>query len=257
MCLGCRAMTKNGQSQGAALEHIAVLLRNRLVREEAPSSCPRALRIDDDLDFLRLILCTPTVAADLESEKCDIVVTLDAFECLHERMAWPLIQMDGRFRLLGLLPASRAPNPYEVARLRVTFGFRSLELRCPGRVISYALVRRSGDAPQGSVLEHPVAGVPHTREFVDPLRRGDESSRDAMAKTAVVVQGARKAAQLRWNGFAWRTPIRDSGGWRTSGLCFPIPLVKPFSPWLRGSLLNLFPADERRRLSMLARSRGR
>jgi hypothetical protein len=158
--------------------HFASLMRLlpaefRKNRRMALVHAGRPLRIEDDHEFPRLILCTPTVAADLESEKCDIVVMLDAFECLHERMAWPLIQMDGRFRLFGLLPASRAPKPYEAARLRVTFGFRQIDLLGKGRVrrdTSYSLVCQSGEAPQGSVLEHPVVGGRRTRPSIAPVR---------------------------------------------------------------------------------------
>ncbi|HQZ68928.1 MAG TPA: hypothetical protein PLY87_27760, partial [Planctomycetaceae bacterium] len=71
----------------------------------------RPLRQSGDDDFPRIICCTPTAAADLESEKCDIVVMHDAFECLHQLMALPLIQVDARFRLFGILRSDRSPKP--------------------------------------------------------------------------------------------------------------------------------------------------
>ena len=127
----------------------------------------------DDADFPRIICCTPTAAADLESEKVDIVVLLDAFDCLHERMAWPLIQTDARFRLFGLWAASRKSNEYKLARLRTVFGFQQIDLMDRGRVrreVHYACVRQGGPAPAGSTYILHEAGDRRSPESVDPQR---------------------------------------------------------------------------------------
>lgn len=176
-------------------------------RQIAVAHAGRPLRVDDDRETPRLILCTPTMAADLESEKCDIVVMLDAFECLHERMAWPLIQMDGRFRLFGLLPASRVAKPYEAARLRVTFGFRQLDLRGKGLVrrdISYALMRQSGEAPEGSVLEHPAVAGRRTLQSVNPLRAyvHHHHRNDMIARLARKLRGGQRIENHRYSEIA-------------------------------------------------------
>ena len=145
------------------------------------------LRQADDAEFPRLICCTPTEAADLDSEKCDIVVMYDAFECLHELMAWPLIQMDAKFRLFGILRTDRKPKPYEQARLHQVFGFSQLDLMDGGRVrrdVHYAWVRHAGQAPAGSIISTPALGGRKATESVDSLaayvhnhHRNDQISR--------------------------------------------------------------------------------
>lgn len=143
--------------------------------------------VADDADFPRIICCTPTAAADLESEKADIVVLLDAFECLHERMAWPLIQVDARFRLFGLWAASRKSNEYKLARLRTVFGFQQIDLMDCSRVrreVHYACVRQGGPAPAGSTYLSPAAGdrrSPHSvfspRAYIHNHQRNDQICR--------------------------------------------------------------------------------
>lgn len=131
----------------------------------------RPLRQADDEEFPRLICCTPTAAADLDSEKCDIVVMYDAFECLHERMQWPLIQMDAGFRLFGIVRVDRMPKSYEHARILQVFGFAQIDLMNNGRVrrpVHYAWVRHAGQSPPGTVISNPGVGSRKATESVNP-----------------------------------------------------------------------------------------
>ena len=163
----------------------------------------------DDADFPRIICCTPTAAADLDSEKADIVVLLDAFDCLHERMAWPLIQTDARFRLFGLWTASRKPTKYELARLRTVFGFQQIDLMDRGRVrreVHYAYLRQGGPAPTGSTYVPCAAGDRRSPESVDPQRayihnhqRNEQICRLARKlRTGVPLTGERYRDVIQW-----------------------------------------------------------
>lgn len=132
----------------------------------------RSLGQTADEELPRVICCTPTAAADLDSEKCDIVVMNDAFECLHEQMQWPLIQVDGRFRLFGILRVKRTPTPYEQARIHQVFGFVQLDLMNSGRVrrpVKYAWVRQGGQCPPGAVISAPAVGKRKATESVDSI----------------------------------------------------------------------------------------
>lgn len=131
----------------------------------------RTLRLTEENDVPRVIFCTPMAAADLDSEKCDIVVIDDAFECMHETMQWPLVQVDGKFRLFGILRRDRKPKPYEKARIHQVFGFRQLDLMDGGRVrrpVHFAWIRHAGQAPAGSVITTPAIGNRRSIESVDP-----------------------------------------------------------------------------------------
>jgi hypothetical protein len=133
---------------------------------------PFVLDSDDD-EFPRLIFCTPTAAADLDSEKCEIVVLLDAYEALHQVKQRPLIQTDARFRLFGLLSSERKPTPYETARLLTTFGFQQLDLRENGLVRReghYVMIHQGCKAPDGTEVGQPGIGSLRKPKTVDPLK---------------------------------------------------------------------------------------
>ncbi|QEF98905.1 hypothetical protein Mal15_29630 [Stieleria maiorica] len=113
----------------------------------------------DDEDFPKLLLSTPIASADLDSEKCDIVLLLDALHCTHATMQNVLVQVDARFRLFGFVDANRELKPYEQARLHQVFGFSQIDLMSRERVrrpVHYAIVRQGGDAPRSAVLMKPT-----------------------------------------------------------------------------------------------------
>ena len=110
-------------------------------------------------DFPKLLLSTPIAAADLDSEKCDIVLLLDARHCTHGTMQNVLTQVDARFRIFGFVHATRELKPYEQARLHQVFGFSQIDLMSRERVrrpVHYAKVRQGGDAPQNAVWMKPT-----------------------------------------------------------------------------------------------------
>ncbi|MEW4489469.1 hypothetical protein AB1L42_15410 [Thalassoglobus sp. JC818] len=110
-------------------------------------------------DFPKLLLSTPIAAADLDSEKCDIVLLLDALHCTHATMQNVLVQVDARFRLFGFVDANRDLKPYEQARLHQAFGFSQIDLMSRERVrrpVHYAKVRQGGDAPRNTVWMKPT-----------------------------------------------------------------------------------------------------
>ena len=124
------------------------------------------LQANDDEEFPKLILSTPVAAAGVDSEKCSIVILLDAVPCTHSLMQGVLAQVDARFRLFGFLDASRRLKPYEHARLRYVFGFNEIELKGEGlvrRPVSYGVIRQGGQTHANSVSMRPK--VPGSGQF--------------------------------------------------------------------------------------------
>lgn len=132
----------------------------------------RQLHLGDDQEFPRMICCTPTGAADLDSEKADIVLMLDAFQALNESMQLFLIQTDARFHLFGFWQTDRKPTPYELAKLRSVFGFEQIDLKSNGRVrrtAHYAWIRQGRGVSIG--VTEPTSSIekPTLREPVDSM----------------------------------------------------------------------------------------
>lgn len=171
----------------------------------------RSLRQFRDREIPRLIFCTPTAAADLDSEKCDIVVMLDAFECLHESMQWPLIQVDARFRLFGLLSSRRRPKLFEEAQLRLTFGFRQLHIKNNGRVrrqVAYIFVPFHGRAPDGTIVSRHRDEDGRDNKIVDSLAAfvHHHCRSDMIARLAKKLRDGRPLPQSCFQEVAaWRT----------------------------------------------------
>ncbi len=166
--------------------------------------------VDDEEDMPRLLLSTPCACASYEIEKCDLVILLDAYHCINDNMQWPLMQVDARFRLFGLVDPTRIPKPLEQARLHRTFGFRRLDLMDGGRVrrpTHYAWVRQSGSISPAAVIEHPTLPGRRPRKTVDAMSTYVFNH----ARNATICDLARKlqqGAQLRSD--RWR----DVHRWR-------------------------------------------
>lgn len=148
------------------LRELQVALPNLLSQRMASVDDPIALVSDgerfsppENEDFPKLLLSTPIAAADLDSEKCDIVLLLDALHCTHATMQNVLAQVDARFRLFGFVDANRKLKSHEQARLHQVFGFNQIDLMSRERVrrpVHYAMVRQGGDAPQNAVWMKPT-----------------------------------------------------------------------------------------------------
>lgn len=221
----------------------------------------RRLRIEDDFAFPRIICCTPTAAADLDSEKCDIVIMYDAFECMHEAMKWPLIQPNTQFKLFGIVRANRVPKPYEQARLHQVFGFQLIDLMGGGRVrrdVHVAWVRHAGKTPSGAVTRTPAVGNGKPTETVNSLSaythnhyRNDVISRLAKKLWAGETLGGAKLKDIqKWLRTCERRPLRVTV--LVDRLDHGIQLARRLKDWpiLAGPKNNLhnLPKSIRRRI---------
>ncbi len=167
-------------------------LRMRIPEEQVELvSDGRPLQLQGDDGFPVLLLSTPVAAADLDTEKCDIVILLDALHCTHRIMQDVLAQVDARFRLFGFVDASRKLKPYERAKLHQVFGFNEIDLMSHGRVrrsVQYAVMRQGGDALRSTVWMKPtvqerrrVAAVDSLAAYTHHHARNDTISRLAKA----------------------------------------------------------------------------
>ncbi|MCA9045179.1 MAG: hypothetical protein KDA69_12710, partial [Planctomycetaceae bacterium] len=165
------------------------------------------LQIQDEDDYPKLLLSTPIAAADLDSEKCDIVILLDALHCTHKTMQNVLAQVDARFRLFGFVDANRTLKPYEQAKLYQVFGFNQIDLMNRGRVrrpVHYAMVRQGGAAPRNSVWmkptvpgRRPVASVNSLAAYTHHHARNDVICRLAKALRAGITLNNKKYRDIR------------------------------------------------------------
>lgn len=151
-----------------------------LIKKLCPNHARDYVKVDsdnhhhvrDDEEMPRLLMSTPLASAAYEIEKCDLVILLDAHHCMNTNMQWPLMQVDARFRLFGLVDPTRIPKPFEQARLHRMFGFRRLDLMDRGRVrrpTYFAWVRQSGSISPKAIIEHPTLPGRRPRKTVDAM----------------------------------------------------------------------------------------
>ena len=93
--------------------------------------CPLALDVDQEMPH---VTCsTYREAASLDFATSDLVLFVDAYECVHGLAQQALEVMDAQFRLFGIVRAGRSVSPYEEAITMRVFGFELLDLMSHGR----------------------------------------------------------------------------------------------------------------------------
>lgn len=97
-----------------------------------------------------VLLCTPSGTDGYHVETCDILVFLDARDALNFDAQYPLVRTFTQCPLFALHGLGDDYAPYDLDRIRRTFGFMQIDLHTNGRVrrpVSYALVRNNISPP--------------------------------------------------------------------------------------------------------------
>lgn len=90
------------------------------------------LILTNNEEMPKLILSTFLGAGNLDFAISDLVIFLDAEQCVHERAQLILEQIDARFRLFGLTRAGRKKAPYEAGMVMAVFGPELIDLMADG-----------------------------------------------------------------------------------------------------------------------------
>ena len=98
------------------------------------------LELGDDEEMPRLILATFLAAGDIDFPASDLVLLLDAEECVRDQAQLALEQMDARFRLFGILRANQRLAPFVADTIMAVFGPELIDLMSWGRVRRWAQV---------------------------------------------------------------------------------------------------------------------
>lgn len=89
--------------------------------------------VEDDDEMPSVLISTFTQAAEIDFATCDIVLLLDAYDCIQKRAQLALTQIDARFRLFGLVKAGRTVSPSQEDTSMAVFGPEILDIYGFGR----------------------------------------------------------------------------------------------------------------------------
>ena len=148
-------------NQVGTLEKIATQLKDRFQAERRENvevaHGRRPLNLDVDDDGPRIICSTFSEAANLDFATSDIVVFLDARQCIPAKAQEALETMDAQFRLFGIVRLGQQLSPFEEGVMMGVFGPELIDLM--------AIVTRRN--------VH-VAWVHHRQPSIDLERDGSE-----------------------------------------------------------------------------------
>ncbi len=151
-------------NQVGTLEKIAAQLKERfeaerrdLIVEVAHGRGPLNLDVDDNRP--RIICSTFTEAANLDFATSDIVILLDARNCIHAQAQAALETMDAQFRLFGIVRRGQSLSPYEEGVMMGVFGPELIDL------MAYRYTRRDVRVAWVNNRQHPIELERHGSDF--------------------------------------------------------------------------------------------
>ena len=96
-------------------------------------SSGKPLLLDDHEDMPQIVCSTPYQALDADFATSDIVLLLDAYHCVQERVQVALSEVEARFRLFGIVKTGRKFAPSETDAAAAVFGPEVLDISGSGR----------------------------------------------------------------------------------------------------------------------------
>ncbi len=151
-------------NQVGTLEEIAAKLKERfeaerrdLIVEVAHGRRPLNLDVDDNRP--RIICSTFTEAADLDFATSDMVLFLDARNCVHAQAQPALETMDAQFRLFGIVRRGQPLSPYEEGGMMGVFGPELIDL------MAHCYTRRDVRVALVKNRQHPIELERHGSDF--------------------------------------------------------------------------------------------